>query len=292
MQAPSHSFRPRRSVLYLPASNSRAVEKSRGAPCDVVILDLEDAVAPERKSEARAAAVAAAAEGGFGRRELLVRCNGLDTPWGRDDLDALRAAAVDAVLVPKPSSAADLAAYHARLNGKPVWAMVETCAAVLGIAELAGAARDLPLQALVLGPNDLAKEMRCTAGPDRAPLQPALAAIVMAARANGLTPLDGVWNALDDLEGLEREARQGAAFGFEGKTVIHPKHLDACNRAFSPSAEQAAWARRIVEAYALPENATAGAIRLDGQLVERLHLEAARRDLAIAAIDSPPASGD
>ena len=279
MQTP----RPRRSALYLPASNARAIAKARTLPCDVVILDLEDAVAPEAKADARRLAVQAAAEGGFGPRELVIRCNGLDTPWGPDDVAALRQAQPDAVLVPKIDNAAALAVYAETLGGAPLWAMVETCKAVLRLDDLAGAAQDFPLRALVLGTNDLSREMRLPAAAGREPLKPALAMTVTAARGHGLAVLDGVFNTLDDLDGLAEECAQAAAFGFDGKTVIHPSHLETCNRAFTPGPEAVAWARRVVAAYADPANAAAGAIRLDGRMVERLHLDEARDLLARAA---------
>ena len=207
--------RPRRSALYLPASNPRAIDKARGAPCDVVILDLEDAVGPEDKAVARGRAVEAVRAGGFGARELVVRCNGLDTPWGRDDLLALGGEAFDAVLAPKISGAQDLAPYAQALAGGSagLWAMIETCAAVLRLDAIAAAP---PLGALVLGSNDLAKEMRCKLTIDREPIQAAMALMVTAARAHGLVALDGVFNGLDDPSGLERQCRQAASFGFDG----------------------------------------------------------------------------
>jgi citrate lyase subunit beta / citryl-CoA lyase len=290
MQVSDASFRPRRSALFLPASNARALAKARGAPTDVVILDLEDSIPPQDKAAARAAAVSAVREGGFGGRELVVRCNPLSTPWGADDLKALARSPLDGVLIPKAEGAAGLRAHADLLGGVPLWAMVESCAAVLRIDALAGAGPWL--KALVLGPNDLAKEMRCTPGPDRAPLQGAMAAVVMAARAHGLAAFDGVWNAIDDLEGLERECLQAAAFGFDGKTLIHPRHLEICNRAFSPGASATAWAEKVVAAFAEPENQAAAVIRLDGRMVERLHLEDARRVLRLAGIDSPSAPSD
>lgn len=275
--------RPRRSALYLPASNARAIAKARTLPCDVVILDLEDSVAPDAKGEARLLAVEAVAAGGFGRRELVVRCNGLDTPWGPDDIAALRQARPDAVLAPKIDDGDGVAAYAAALGGVPLWAMVETCTAILRIDGLAGAARAHPLHALVMGTNDLAKAMRAPLTPERDPLKPALALAVTAARAHGVAVLDGVFNAIDDLDGLAAQCAQAAAFGFDGKTVIHPSHLDACIRAFTPDAAAIDWARRVIAAYGEPQNATAGAIRLEGRMVERLHLEEARDVLARAS---------
>lgn len=270
-------LRPRRSVLFLPASNPRAVEKARALACDVVVLDLEDAVAPEMKGEARAAAVAAARAGGFGWRELVVRVNGSDTEWGADDLAALTGAPVDAVLVPKVSGADEVARARAAV-GAPVWAMIETCRAVLALREIieAGPA------ALVAGTNDLSKEMRCRPGPDRAPLLPLLAQIVVAARSAGLLALDGVSNVIDDPEVVEREARQGLQLGFDGKSLIHPSQIEPANRVFTPSADEVAWAERVAAAFGQPENAGRGAIRVEGKMVELLHLEEARRVLAVA----------
>lgn len=271
-------FRPRRSALFMPAFNARAVEKARSLPCDVVILDLEDAVAPEMKVEARAAAVGAARAGGFGGRELVVRMNGLDTEWGADDLAAVAGAPVDAVLLPKVSGAEAIAGARAR-TGAPFWAMIETCRAMLNLREIvaAGAA------ALVAGTNDLAKEMRCRPGPDRGPLLPLLAQIVVAARAGGIAALDGVSNAIDDPAAVAVECAQGRALGFDGKTLIHPSQIEPANRAFSPDAGEVAWAEKVVAAFELPEHAGRGAIRVEGAMVERLHLDEARRVLALAA---------
>jgi citrate lyase subunit beta/citryl-CoA lyase len=271
--------RPRRSALYLPASNPRAIAKARGLPCDVVILDLEDAVAAEAKPQARAAAVAAIREGGFGRRELVVRVNALSTPWGADDCAALAQTPPAAVLLPKVDDPAAVAAYAARLGGVALWAMVETAAAVLRLDALAGAPG---LAALVMGTNDLAKELRARPGPDRLPLTSFLSQAVAAARAHGLAVLDGVYNAIDDADGFARECAQGAAFGFDGKTLIHPAQIAACNTAFSPDADEVARAEAIVAAFADPAAAGRGAIRLDGAMVERLHLDQAHRTLALA----------
>lgn len=270
-------YRPRRSVLFLPASNPRAVEKARALDCDVVVLDLEDAVAPEMKAEARVAAVEAARAGGFGHRELVVRMNGLDTAWGADDLAALADAPVDAVLIPKVSGAEEVARARAAVAA-PLWAMIETCRALLRLREImeAGPA------ALVAGTNDLSKEMRCRPGPDRAPLVPLLAQIVVAARSAGLVALDGVSNVIDDPAAVEREAAQGLALGFDGKSLIHPSQIEPANRVFSPSADEVAWAETIAAAFASPKNAGRGAIRVEGKMVELLHLEEARRVLAVA----------
>ncbi len=282
-----HAPRPRRSALYLPASNPRAIAKARDLACDVVILDLEDAVLPEAKEAARAAAVAAAREGGFGGREVVIRVNALSTPWGEGDLAAAAAAEPDAVLLPKVDGPAEIAEADARLAAAPpatrLWAMIETPAAVLGLAALAGAARGSRLAGLVLGLNDLAKETGARQTAERAPFWMAMSLTVAAARARGLVALDGVHNDIEDLAALEVACRQAADFGFDGKTLIHPSHLDICNRAFAPPAEEVAWARAVIAAFDDPANAGKGALRVDGRLAERLHLGMARRTLVLAA---------
>jgi citrate lyase subunit beta/citryl-CoA lyase len=290
---PAENARPRRSVLYLPGSNARAIEKARTLACDVVILDLEDSVAPEAKSAARALACEAVRLGEFGRRELVVRVNGLDTPWGADDLAAAAEAGPDAVLVPKVASPGDLAAYRAAA-GRDVslWAMIETCQAVFALDALGRASATERVACWVIGVNDLIKEMRCRPGADRGPLLPALSMSVMAARAHGLAIVDGVYNDIPDLEGLARECAQGSDLGFDGKSLIHPTHLDVANRIFAPEAEAVAWARTVAEAFDSPENSGKGVLKVDGRMVERLHLEEARRLIAvaeaIAAVQAPP----
>ena len=282
----SAEIRPCRSALYLPASNARAIEKARGLPCDAVILDLEDAVAPEAKAAARDAAVAAFAQGGFGGRLTVLRVNALDTQWGAADLVAAATLDIDAVLVPKVDGPDDVWRYDAALaeagSGVALWVMIETCLAVgrlQAIADCAGATR---LAGFVLGTNDLALEMRARPAPDRAGMLPILTLALAAARSRGLIALDGVCNDFSDLDRFAAEAEQGRALGFDGKTLIHPAQIDACNAAFSPSAEEVAKARSISAAFALPENAGKGAIRLDGGMVERLHLREAERVLAMA----------
>ena len=277
------SIRPRRSALYLPAANPRAIDKARTLPCDAVILDLEDAVAPDAKGEARDLAVAAVRDGGFGRRELVVRVNGLDTPWGAEDLAAVAAAGPDAVLVPKVSSAEDVAAYADALAGRAaLWAMIETCRAVLRLDVLGEASRTHGVAVWVIGSNDLAKEMRATPGPERTPLLPALSLAVMAARAHGLTILDGVFNDIADVAGFAAQCAQGLAFGFDGKSLIHPSQVEPANRVFTPAEAAVAQARAVVEAFALPENAAKGVIKVEGRMVERLHLAEAIRVIAVA----------
>ncbi|PZQ64490.1 MAG: CoA ester lyase [Phenylobacterium zucineum] len=277
------SARPRRSVLYLPASNARAIEKARSLACDVVILDLEDAVAPDAKAEARAGAVAAVKAGGFGAREVVIRANGLDTPWGADDLAAAAGAGPDAILIPKVSAPADIAAARALLPATlPLWAMIETCAAMFRLDALGAASAEAGVTAWVIGSNDLAKEMRCALDVERAPLMTALSLSLMAARAHGLAILDGVYNDIADLDGLGRQCAQGLALGFDGKTLIHPSQVEAANAAFTPEAAAVAWARTVVEAFAAPEAAARGVLKVEGRMVERLHLEQAQRLIAVA----------
>jgi citrate lyase subunit beta/citryl-CoA lyase len=283
----SHVERPRRSALYLPASNAKAIAKARTLPADVVILDLEDAVAPEAKLEARAAAVAAVRDGGFGRREVVIRVNGIDTPWGADDLVAVTGSGADAVLVPKISSPADVRRYEARLAPAPaplrLWLMIETCACIPHLDAIAALAESTRLALFVMGTNDLAKEMRARLTPERTPFLPFMSLAVAAARAHGLAVLDGVCNEFRDLAVFQREAEQGLLFGFDGKTLIHPDQIATCNEVFSPGEEELRQAHAVIQAFALPENAGKGVIRVDGRMVERLHLEQAKRLVAIAA---------
>lgn len=270
---------PRRSVLYLPASNPRAVEKARTLPCDVVVLDLEDAVGPDDKAAARSAAVLALRQGGFQAREVGVRVNGLDTDWGDDDLAALGGAAPAFIVAPKVSTADHAAAFTARLpDGAALWAMIETPRALFHLDAIAATPR---LAALMLGVNDLAAMLRCGAATDREPLKIAMSLTVAAARAHGLSPIDGVFNALEDEAGFEAECRQGRLYGFEGKSLIHPRQIAPANAAFSPSAEEIAWAEAVVEAFDDRENRGRGVLRVAGAMVERLHLSRARDTLAL-----------
>ena len=287
MTAAFHS----RSALFMPASNPRAIDKARGLACDIVIVDLEDAVAPDAKPDARTAAVAAVSTG-FGGRRPAIRINGLETEWSVDDAAAVRGSRADAVVVPKVSCADDLVAARALLgeDGPPIWAMIETCAAILALPTIAAAAATRT-ELLIAGTNDLAKDMRCRPGADRQPLLPALAAIVTAGHAAGLVMLDGVCNAIDDPARFAAECAQGASFGFDGKTLIHPSQIDAANRAFGPSAAEVAWAERVIAAFADPANAGRGAIRVDGEMVERLHLAEAERVVALRAPADAGAQG-
>jgi citrate lyase subunit beta/citryl-CoA lyase len=283
------TVRPRRSVLYMPGSNARALEKSRELPADCLILDLEDAVAPEAKAAARDAVVKALRTG-FGDREVLVRINGLDTRWWVEDLDAVAAARPDAVLVPKisdPGQLQDLAARIVDIGTDPrvrVWAMMETPLAMLNVGAIAAAALDSEtrLAGFVMGTNDLAKDTRAKIVPGRAPMLPWLMNCVAAARAYGLDILDGVFNDLGNADGFAAECRQANDLGFDGKTLIHPNQIEPCNAVFSPSAEEVATARKMIAAFELPENKDKGVIQIDGRMVERLHAEMARRTVAIA----------
>jgi citrate lyase subunit beta/citryl-CoA lyase len=278
--------RPRRSALYMPASNAKAIDKARTLSCDVVILDLEDAVAPDAKAAAREQAVAAVKAGGFGRRELVIRCNGLDTPWGADDLAAAAAAGPDAILVPKVNDAAGVQAYDAAIASAPkttaLWAMIETCASLFSLPQIAAASASTRLTCWVMGTNDLAKEMRARQTPDRAPFQAALSLSVAAARMHGLTILDGVYNDIDNEAGLAAICEQGVDFGFDGKTLIHPKQVEICNRVFSPSRSEVDWAKAVMAAFDLPENQNKGAIRVEGRMAELLHLSQAVQLVAVA----------
>jgi citrate lyase subunit beta / citryl-CoA lyase len=283
------TVRPRRSVLYMPGSNARAMEKARELAADAVILDLEDAVAPDAKAKARELIVKALTDGGFGRREVVVRVNGLDTAWWADDL-AVAAAKPDAVLVPKvstPDEVRQVAARLAAIGAAPelrVWAMMETPLAMLNVRDIAAAALDpaMRLAAFVMGTNDLAKETRARIVPGRAPMLPWLMTCVAAARAFGLDILDGVYNDLGNAEGFAAECVEARDLGFDGKTLIHPQQIAPCNAAFSPANEEVAWARKIIAAFDLPENATLGVIQIEGRMVERLHADMARRTVAIA----------
>lgn len=283
--------RPRRSVLYMPGSNARAIDKARSLPCDAVILDLEDSVAPDAKASARAQVVDALAQGGFGAREIVVRVNAADTPWGAEDLAAIAGAGADAILIPKVSHPDDLTAPQEVLGaGNPtrLWAMMETPRAMTGAAAITAAVRAKApsLAVLVMGTNDLAKDTGARLLPGRALFLPWLAQCLAAARGEGLQIIDGVWNALDDAEGFVAECAQGRDLGMDGKTLIHPGQIEPCNRMFTPAAAELDWARKVVAAFELPENRSVGALRLEGRMVERLHAEIARRLLARAGEDA------
>jgi len=283
------TVRPRRSVLYMPGSNARALEKARELPADGVILDLEDAVAPEAKAQARDAIVKAMRLG-FGDREVLVRINGLDTRWWVDDIAAAVSARPDAILVPKISTTKqlqDLAARLVDMGTDPhvrVWAMMETPLAMLNAGEIAANALDSEtrLAGFVMGTNDLAKDTRARLVPGRAPMLPWLMTCLAAARAYGLDILDGVYNDLGNAEGFAEECRQARDLGFDGKTLIHPRQIEPCNAAFSPGEDEVKLARQMIAAFDQPGNRDKGVIQIDGRMVERLHAEMARRTVAIA----------
>jgi citrate lyase subunit beta / citryl-CoA lyase len=284
------NIRPRRSVLYMPGSNARAIEKARTLPADAVILDLEDSVAPEAKPAARQQVMDAVTAGSFGAREVIVRINGLDTQWWLDDLNAVARAKPDAVLVPKvsrPDHLEDVAERLVDISADQkirVWAMMETPLAVLNARDIAAAASDIEtrLTAFVMGTNDLAKETRAKITPGRAAMLPWLMNCVAAGRAFGLDIIDGVYNDLADADGFARECSEARGMGFDGKTLIHPNQIAPCNAAFSPSTEEVAQARKIIAAFDLRENRDKGVVQLEGRMVERLHAEMARRTVAIA----------
>lgn len=286
MQTPKSALRPRRSVLYMPGSNARALEKAASLPCDGLILDLEDAVAPDLKETARAQVAAAVSARGFGPREVVVRVNGLETPWIKDDVRAAIQARPHAILVPKISSAADLKFVEGLLSDAgagpdlDLWAMMETPMAMFRAAEIAGAGGRL--RCLVMGTNDIVKEVHGLHTPGREAVMTSLGLSVLAARAFGLACLDGVYNEIDDASGFAAVCAQGRAMGFDGKTLIHPSQIDATNRAFAPSDAEVAAARKILAAFALPENKGKGAISLDGRMIELLHAQIAARTVALA----------
>jgi citrate lyase subunit beta / citryl-CoA lyase len=281
--------RPRRSVLYMPGSNAKALAKAKTLPVDSLILDLEDSVAPDQKIAAREQVAEAARTGGFGGREVVIRVNGPHTPWGEEDLAAASAAGPDAVLLPKVDGpgAIMLASRTLREAGAPdrtrIWAMMETPNAILNAGSIAAVAADSAsrLAVMVMGLNDLAKETRARLTPGRPTMTAWLAGCVVAARAHGVDIIDGVFNDIKDLDGFGLECLQGRDMGLDGKTLIHPSQIDICNEAFTPGAEEVAEARRIIAAFDRPENQGKGVIALDGRMVERLHAEAARRTVAI-----------
>jgi citrate lyase subunit beta/citryl-CoA lyase len=283
-------IRPRRSHLFMPGSNPRALEKARTVAADGIILDLEDAVAPDAKGTARDAIAQTLNAGGFGKREVIIRINALDSPWWIDDVTMAGKAKPDGILVPKISSVEDLAAVADRLSdigadmSIKVWAMIETSRAILHAEELAAASRDSEnrLAGFVFGPNDIARETRIRMMPGRAAMLPMITHCVLATRLYGLEILDGPYSNFSDTEGFIAEAEQGRDIGFDGKTLIHPSQIEACNKVFTPPDDEVAQARRIIAAFEQPENAKRGAIQLDGKMVERLHADMAKRTIAIS----------
>lgn len=281
-------LKPRRSALYMPGSNARAMEKAKTLAADAVILDLEDSVAPEAKAEARARVAEAVRAGGYGQREVVVRINALDTPWGAEDAKALAAAGPDGVLLPKVTSGKDIAQAAALLVVAPertkLWLMIETPEVILRLAEIAAAAREPAsrLAVLVMGTNDLVKDTRASLDANRTAALYWLSASITAARAGGLDILDGVYNDFRDASGFRSECVHGRMLGFDGKTLVHPDQIAPANEVFAPSQAEVAAARKLVTVFELPENRGKGAISVDGRMVERLHAEMARRVVAVA----------
>jgi citrate lyase subunit beta/citryl-CoA lyase len=275
-------FRPRRSVLYMPGANARALEKAKTIPCDGLILDLEDSVAPDDKPAAREAVCAAATSGEYGERELTIRVNSIGTEWHDDDLRAASAAGPDAIVVPKVGSADEVRSLVAAMEaaGAPdhtmLWAMVETPVAILDALSIAQASDRLG--AFVIGTNDLVKELFAEHVPGRAPILPSLHTALLAGRAAGIAVIDGVYNDVKDTDGFLAECRQGREMGFDGKTLIHPGQVEGANEAFAPSEQAVADARAIVEAW---DNRTSGVVTVNGRMVENLHVESAQRTLQI-----------
>jgi len=282
----STSVRPRRSVLYMPGANTRALEKARTLPADALIFDLEDAVAPDAKEAARANVVAAAQSKGYGKREIAIRCNGLATPWGAADITAIAKSGADAVVVPKVESAAEVASVIGLLDaaGAPesmaVWAMMETPKGILRAEEVAGSHPRLTV--FIMGTNDLVKDMRARHTPMRLPMVTALGLGMLAARAHGLTILDGVYNDIQDAEGFRAVCQQGLEMGFDGKTLIHPTQVEPCNEVFAPSAAELEMAAKIVTAFKAAQAEGKGVVTVDGRMIENLHVEQAERALALA----------
>ena len=284
------TLRPRRSVLYMPGSNARALEKAKTLPADGLILDLEDAVAPDQKDLARQQIIAAVKAGGYGSREVIVRINSLSGPWGQADLTEIAKLKIDALLIPKVSSPGDVmtAARALREAGADesirLWAMMETPQAILNADSIGRTAADPAsrLSVLVMGTNDLARETRARQIPGRAPMLAWLSQCILAARAYGVDILDGVYGDIQDQDGFRSECEQGRDMGMDGKTLIHPGQIGPCNEVFSPSAAEVDWAGKILAAFNLPENSDKGAISLDGRMVERLHADIATRTMQLA----------
>ena len=281
------TYRPRRSVLYMPAANQRALEKAKDIPADALIFDLEDAVAPDAKELAREQACNAAASSDYGNRELTIRCNGLDTPWGREDILAAAEAAPSAVVIPKVDGPEYLAQVSEVLDegGAPaateIWAMVETPAGILCVDQIAQFERTA---VLVMGTNDMAKELRASITQDRHALLPYLAMCLLAARAADVGILDGVYNDIKNEEGFEQVCRQGAEMGFDGKTLIHPSQVAPTNESFSPSLDELDFHQRVIEEFEAAQNEGRGVLTVDGKMIENLHVDEARRAIAMAEV--------
>ena len=283
-------LRPRRSVLYMPAANERALDKAKSIPSDALIFDLEDAVSPDAKPDARRNAVAAATSGEYGQREITIRCNALSTEWGAEDLVAAATSGVSAVVIHKVNSVQDVDDVSAALDraGAPsslmIWAMIETPTAIFDVRKIAAHPR---VATLVMGTNDLAKELRATQVRGRAPLLPHLATALLAARENGKVILDGVFNDVKDLEAFRDECLQGATMGFDGKTLIHPSQVDITNDVWAPTADDVDYSKRVIAAFEEAAAEGRGVITVDGRMIENLHVENAQRVLAVQqAIDA------
>jgi citrate lyase subunit beta/citryl-CoA lyase len=278
--------RPRRSVLYMPGSNARVLEKAKSLPADALILDLEDAVAPDAKETARQQVCKAVKAGGYGMRELIIRVNGLATPWGYADIAVAASAGADAILLPKVESADAIRQLETIMvnNGAPesmtIWAMMETPRSILRAAQIVGASRRI--ECLVMGTSDLAKELGCAHTRERLPLIPSLGICLLVARDAGLAILDGVYLDLNDDEGFEYACQQGAELGFDGKTLIHPKTIAVANRIFAPSPAEVDWSRKVIAAHAKAVAEGKGVAVVDGRLIENLHVESAKRLVAMA----------
>ena len=272
--------RPYRSVLYIPGSKDRALEKARTLPVDAIIFDLEDAVTPDAKIEARTTLAAALKEGGYGDRAKIVRINAFDTEWGRDDALAVAKMQADAVLLPKVNNALDVQALADLIGDMPIWAMMETCRGIWNAMEVAA---HPSVQGFVAGTNDLAKELNCRTRADRLPMMTSLQMMLLAARAHGVVAVDGVYNQFKDEDGLRVECEQGRDLGFDGKTLIHPAQVDVTNAAFSPSEDEVNLARRQIEAFEEVERTGQGVAVVDGKIVENLHVETAKKVLAMAS---------
>lgn len=281
------AMRPRRSCLYMPGANERALEKAKTIPADTLLLDLEDAVAPDAKVEARDRVCAAVKAGGYGQREIIVRINGLDTRWGFDDLNATVAAGPNGILAPKVSSASEVQALNDALSKAnapsdfALWIMIETPLSILNLKEIAACAQTTRLNTFVMGTNDLAKDMRAIMTPDRLAFQTQLTLAVTAARAFGITAIDGVYNDIKNETGFQAECEQGRVLGFDGKTLIHPAQVDICNNVFSPSDLDIAQAKDVVKAFADPDNFGKGVLKVNGKMTELLHLAEAERLIAM-----------
>lgn len=282
-----NKYRPRRSLLYMPASNQRAIEKAKTLDADCLIFDLEDAVAPEEKISARQSLLAALQASVFGSREIIIRTNSQKSMWFEEDILAAIAAKPDAILIPKISKKSQIIEVDNLIrennNGISIsiWAMIETPKAILEIGNICSASDTAPLEALVLGINDLAKETGAALDLERLPFQYAMSATIIAARAYGVLVFDGVYNEISDLDGLEAQTRQAKQFGFDGKTLIHPNQITICNNIFAPSATEIYEAEKIVQAFEKPENSGKGAIAFEGRMIELLHLEMAKRIVEI-----------